>query len=97
MNSVAFAGVLYLRWVRPNHLGSVPSRPIANIVRAAAVAHARHTTNADRMAAIETSTERKCPEYVVAIVANTVGSDAHFVDPALSTPTPIAMLYVVQT
>src|SRR6266550_6466569 len=91
MKRVAFTGVLYCRWVCPNHRGRVPSRPMANMVRAAAVAHARHTTNADRMAAIEIRTDRKCPEYVVAVVASTVGSPAHFADPAWLTPSPMAM------
>src|SRR5438128_9318557 len=53
MARVAFTGVLYVRCVLPNHFGSEPSRPMANIVRAAAVAQARQTTKADRIAAIE--------------------------------------------
>src|SRR5437762_2840014 len=95
MKRVAFTGVLYCRWVCPNHRGRVPSRPMANMVRAAAVAHARHTTNADRMAAIEIRTDRKCPEYWVAIVAPMVKSLAHL--SGWLTPTPIAYTYVVQT
>src|SRR5437764_3284357 len=97
MNRVALTGVLNVLWVRPNQRGRVPSRPMANIVRAAAVAQARHTTNADRIAAIEISTESRWPEYCFAVSASTVGSDAHFAPPAFDTPCPMAITYVVQT
>ena len=64
---------------------------MANIVLAAAVAQARQTTKAERMAAIEMSTESRCPEYCAAVSASTTGSAAHFAEPALSTPTPMAI------
>ena len=48
---VAVTGVWNRGWVRPNAAGSTPSRPIANSVRAAAVAQATHTMNAAQHAA----------------------------------------------
>ena len=91
--SVAVTGVWNRGWVRPNAAGSTPSRPIANRVRAAAVAQATHTMNAASMPPISTSVPVKLPTYVMAVVFSRTGSVAILAP--LFTPKPIVIEYVV--
>ena len=90
---VALTGVLNRGWVRPNAAGSTPSRPIANSVRAAAVAQATHTMNAAHMPPISTRVPSHGPTYVVAVVFSATGSAPNFAP--LLTPKPIVIEYVV--
>ncbi len=71
---IALTGVLKVGCVRPNAAGSTPSRPIANSVRAAAVAHATHTMNAASMPPISASVPSQEPTNVVAVVLSATGS-----------------------
>src|SRR5215470_15936788 len=90
---VALTGVFHRGWVRANALGSTPSRPIANRVRAAAVAQATHTMNAASMPPISTSVPVKLPTYVTAVVLSATGSEP--IAFPLFTPKPIVIEYVV--
>src|SRR5665213_3545328 len=66
--TVALTGVLYRAFVLANQPGSTPSRPIAKSVRAAAVAQARQTMNAESMPPISMSVGKGPPTNLPATV-----------------------------
>src|SRR4030088_3502663 len=91
--TVAYTGVLNRSDVRPNVAGSTPSRPIANKVRAPAVAQATDTTKAEHIPPISTSVPSQLPTDVLAVVFSATGSAPTFAP--LPTPKPIVIEYVV--